>query len=135
MVEEFAGEWINPISENMDEYLKECGIGFALRQLAKTIKDKNIIVIEGDKCSFISKSTFKNHTISIILNEKTLITTIDGRKHYSIFIYDDGKLIEQQFPYNEGDKISTITRYIENGKLIVIMECNKVKAKRIYTRA
>ncbi|CEF69472.1 Cytosolic fatty-acid binding domain and Calycin-like domain and Calycin domain-containing protein [Strongyloides ratti] len=135
MVEEFAGEWIDSVFENMDEYLKEVGIGFLIRKLAKTIKDKCIMKIEGDKVTLITESTFKNHTISWVMNEKTLINTIDGRKHYSIFTYENGKMIENQFPYNKGDKISTITRHIENGKLVITMECNGVKAIATYTRA
>uniref|UniRef100_A0A0K0FV60 FABP domain-containing protein n=1 Tax=Strongyloides venezuelensis TaxID=75913 RepID=A0A0K0FV60_STRVS len=135
MVQEFAGEWVDPVTENMDEYFKETGLGFVLRKLAKTIKDKCIFVIEGDKVTLITESTFKNHTLSWVLNEKTLITTIDGRQHYSIFTYEDGRMIEKQSHYKEGDKLSTIIRYIEDGKLVVELECNGVKAIRRYRRA
>uniref|UniRef100_A0A0K0FV59 FABP domain-containing protein n=1 Tax=Strongyloides venezuelensis TaxID=75913 RepID=A0A0K0FV59_STRVS len=135
MVQEFAGEWVDPVAENMDEYLKECGINFILRKLAKTIKDKCIFVIERDKVTCTSESFFKTYTLSWVLNEKTLITSLDGRKYYSTFTYEDGKMIERQSHYKEGDKLSTIIRYVKEGKFFVESECNGVKATICYRKA
>uniref|UniRef100_A0A0N4Z5D1 FABP domain-containing protein n=1 Tax=Parastrongyloides trichosuri TaxID=131310 RepID=A0A0N4Z5D1_PARTI len=135
MVEQFSGTWVDPVTENMDEYLKEIGIGFVLRKLAKTIKDKAIITIEGNKFTLISESTFKNHTYVFTFDEKVLVNTIDGRQHYSILTYKDGEITEEQFPYKNDIKLSTIKRRIEGGKLVVTMECNGVQAKCVYTRS
>uniref|UniRef100_A0A0N5CHP9 Lipocalin-like domain-containing protein n=1 Tax=Strongyloides papillosus TaxID=174720 RepID=A0A0N5CHP9_STREA len=118
----------------MDEYLKEYGINFILRKLTKRIKDKCIFVIEGDKVTCTSESIFKTYTLSWVLNKKTLITSLDGRKYYSTFNYEDGKMFERQSPYNEGDKLSTIIRYVKDGKFVVESECNGVKATICYRR-
>uniref|UniRef100_A0A0K0DXV3 FABP domain-containing protein n=1 Tax=Strongyloides stercoralis TaxID=6248 RepID=A0A0K0DXV3_STRER len=134
MVEEFNGQWIEPTFENFDEYLKECGVNFLLRKLAQKVRDTLVIEVHGDKFTYTSLNSFKNHTLTWTLGEETLIETIDGRKVYSTFTFEDGLLIERQRPVKKDDKISLITREIKNNKLIVNFDCNGVKATHIYTK-
>uniref|UniRef100_A0AAF5DFP6 Lipocln_cytosolic_FA-bd_dom domain-containing protein n=1 Tax=Strongyloides stercoralis TaxID=6248 RepID=A0AAF5DFP6_STRER len=113
MGEVFVGVWGNPTFENFDAYLKEVGVNFLLRQLAKTVRDK----------------------VTININDvEEIQETIDGRKFLTTFILKDGKLIEIQKPIKSGSKRSTITRYIEDNKMIVEFECNGVKAINTYFR-
>ncbi|CEF69471.1 Cytosolic fatty-acid binding domain and Calycin-like domain and Calycin domain-containing protein [Strongyloides ratti] len=134
MVEEFNGRWIEPIFDNFDEYLKECGISFLLRKLAQKIRDILVIEVVGNKFTHLSLNSFKNHTITWTLGEETLVETIDGRKVYSTFTFENGILIERQRPVKEGDKISLITREIKDNKLIVTFNCNGVIATHIYKK-
>uniref|UniRef100_A0A0K0DXV2 Lipocln_cytosolic_FA-bd_dom domain-containing protein n=1 Tax=Strongyloides stercoralis TaxID=6248 RepID=A0A0K0DXV2_STRER len=134
MGEVFVGVWGNPTFENFDAYLKEVGVNFLLRQLAKTVRDKVTININGDKMTILSESTFKNFAINFTLNVEEIQETIDGRKFLTTFILKDGKLIEIQKPIKSGSKRSTITRYIEDNKMIVEFECNGVKAINTYFR-
>uniref|UniRef100_A0A0N5C5U6 FABP domain-containing protein n=1 Tax=Strongyloides papillosus TaxID=174720 RepID=A0A0N5C5U6_STREA len=134
MVEEFNGRWIEPVFENFDAYLKECGVNFLLRKLAQKIRDTILIEIDGDKFVHTSFNSFKDHTLKWTLGEETLIETIDGRKVYSTFTYENNLLIERQRPFNDGDKISYITREIKDNKLIVTFNCNGVKATHTYKK-
>ncbi|CEF69470.1 Cytosolic fatty-acid binding domain and Calycin-like domain and Calycin domain-containing protein [Strongyloides ratti] len=113
MAEIFAGVWGNPTFVNFDAYLKEAGVNFVLRQLAKTVRDKTTITVN---------------------DVEEIQETIDGRKFLTMFTLKDGKLIETQKSIKSGLKESIITRYVEDNKLIVEFECNGVKAVNTYFR-
>uniref|UniRef100_A0A0N4Z5D0 Lipocln_cytosolic_FA-bd_dom domain-containing protein n=1 Tax=Parastrongyloides trichosuri TaxID=131310 RepID=A0A0N4Z5D0_PARTI len=134
MVEEFNGTWGDAVFENFDEYLKECGVNFLLRKLAQKIRDTIVIEVIDNKFSNTSLNSFKNHTLKWTLGEETFIETIDGRKVYSTFTYEDGILYERQRPFKEGDKTSLITRQIKDNNLIVTFNCNGVIATHTYTK-
>uniref|UniRef100_A0A0N5C5U5 Lipocln_cytosolic_FA-bd_dom domain-containing protein n=1 Tax=Strongyloides papillosus TaxID=174720 RepID=A0A0N5C5U5_STREA len=134
MAEIFVGEWGNPKFENFDAYLKEAGVNFVLRQLAKTVRDKTTITVDGNKMTLLSESTFKNFTTKFTLDVEEILETIDGRKFLTTFTIVDGKLVEYQKPIKPGSKGSTITRYVDGDKLIVEFECNGVKAINTYFR-
>uniref|UniRef100_A0A0N4Z5C9 Lipocln_cytosolic_FA-bd_dom domain-containing protein n=1 Tax=Parastrongyloides trichosuri TaxID=131310 RepID=A0A0N4Z5C9_PARTI len=134
MAEAFVGVWGNAIVENFDAYLKEVGVGFFLRTLAKTVRDRTTITVNGDKVTLLSESTFKNFSVTWTLNKEEIQETLDGRKFLTTVTVKDGKLIEVQKPIKEGSKGSVITRYIKDDKLIVELDCNGVVAKHTYTR-
>lgn len=53
----------------------------------------------------------------------------------STFTLQGDKLIQEQKKIKSSDKDSHFERYIQDGKLIIDMESEGVKAKRVYQRA
>uniref|UniRef100_A0A0N4Z5X9 Lipocln_cytosolic_FA-bd_dom domain-containing protein n=1 Tax=Parastrongyloides trichosuri TaxID=131310 RepID=A0A0N4Z5X9_PARTI len=132
---DLAGVWNLQDSINFDEYLKQCGIGYLTRKLAATIKPVLTITVDGDNVSINSCSTFKNHTTSFKLNQEFEENSIDGRVFKTIFTWANEKLIQKQTAIKPEDKASVMERYVKDGKLFIDMDCEGVKAQRIYTKA
>jgi hypothetical protein len=135
MAQEFAGKWDFESSDNFDEYMKAAGVGMLTRKMASALKPQIIIEVNGDHWVMQSNSTFKNISIEFDLGKEFEETTGDGRKCLTTFTLEGNKLHQVQKAADKGGKDSTFDRYIENGKLIIDMECDGVKARRTYTRA
>uniref|UniRef100_A0A914Z1B5 Cytosolic fatty-acid binding proteins domain-containing protein n=1 Tax=Panagrolaimus superbus TaxID=310955 RepID=A0A914Z1B5_9BILA len=135
MASEFAGKWDFESSENFDEYMKAVGVGLITRKVANNAKPTLVFEINGDHWTIKSLSAIKNVTVEFELDKEFEETTGDGRKVMSTFTLENGKLHQVQKATKKDEKDSTFNRYIEGGKLIIEMEANGVKAKRVYTRA
>ncbi|CAF4106719.1 unnamed protein product [Rotaria sp. Silwood1] len=61
-IEKLKGTWDYVNGENFDEYLKEMGISWVIRQAAKAVKAEKMIIIFNDnnRWTLKSESTFKN---------------------------------------------------------------------------
>uniref|UniRef100_A0AC34FA56 Cytosolic fatty-acid binding proteins domain-containing protein n=1 Tax=Panagrolaimus sp. ES5 TaxID=591445 RepID=A0AC34FA56_9BILA len=135
MASEFAGKWDFESSENFDEYMKAVGVGLITRKVANNAKPTLVFEICGDHWAIKSLSAIKNVTVEFDLGKEFEETTADGRKCMSTFTLEGGKLHQIQKATKKDERDSTFNRYIEGGKLIIEMEANGVKAKRVYTRA
>ncbi|XP_039596416.1 fatty acid-binding protein, heart-like isoform X2 [Polypterus senegalus] len=80
MVESFAGTWKMCDSKNFDEYMKQLGVGFLMRQMGCSTKPTTIIELNGDEIIVKTQSTFKNTEIKFKLGEEFDEDTADGRK-------------------------------------------------------
>ncbi|CAD5229773.1 unnamed protein product [Bursaphelenchus xylophilus] len=120
MAQQFVGKWNLIESDNFDAYMKQ-----PLLEIS----------VEGDHWKLHSQSTFKNVLTEFDLGKEFEETTADGRVLKSTFTFEDGKLIQVQKKIKDGDKDSRFVRYIEGDKLIMEMESEGVKAKRVYERA
>lgn len=83
-----------------------------------------------DDCDFLQLFRTRSKLISHV------------RSYYANFFYfqstftlEDGKLIQTQKKIKDGDHDSHFVRYVDGDKLIMEMECEGVKAKRVYLRA
>jgi hypothetical protein len=135
MAQEFVGKWDFESSDNFDEYMKAAGVGLITRKVANNLKPQIVIKVDGDHWRMESNSTFKNLAVEFDLGKEFEETTGDGRKVMSTFTLQGGKLHQVQKATKSGENDSTFDRYIEDGKLIIDMECNGVKAKRVYTKS
>ncbi len=66
--------------ENFDEYMKEIGVGWALRMVAKGLKPRLIISEAGDKWTLRSESSVKTVTYDFTPGVEFDETTADGRQ-------------------------------------------------------
>uniref|UniRef100_A0A915DV86 Cytosolic fatty-acid binding proteins domain-containing protein n=1 Tax=Ditylenchus dipsaci TaxID=166011 RepID=A0A915DV86_9BILA len=131
---DFVGKWNLLESDNFDNYMKQIGVGLLKRKMAATLKPMLEITSDGTHWKVASISTFKNHVTEFDIDKEFDEETIDGRKMKTTFKLDAGKLIQEQKKIDPNDKDSTITRYVEGDKLIIEMESEGVKAKRIYSK-
>ncbi|CAJ0932761.1 unnamed protein product, partial [Mesorhabditis belari] len=134
LAKEFAGSWNFVSGENFEEYMKECGVGLITRKLAANLKPVLEFVIEDGKWTMTSTSTFKTHVVKFEIGAEFNDKTADGRDVKSTFFVEGDKLIQQEIGL-KGGKDSRFERYIEDGKLKIVCECNGVKSTRIYERA
>ncbi|CAI2354817.1 unnamed protein product [Caenorhabditis sp. 36 PRJEB53466] len=130
---DIVGKWSFVSSENFDEYLKEVGVGWAVRTIATKTKPTLEFTINGDEWTMNSVSTFKNYTIKWKLGTQFDEKTADGRDVANVFSVENDRLIQVETGKN-GGKDSRIERYIENGKLVIVCQCNSVKCTRVYSR-
>uniref|UniRef100_A0A2K6M4D0 Cytosolic fatty-acid binding proteins domain-containing protein n=1 Tax=Rhinopithecus bieti TaxID=61621 RepID=A0A2K6M4D0_RHIBE len=111
-VQQLEGRWHLVDSKGFDEYMKELGVGIALRKMGAMAKPDCIITCDGEN-------------LTIKTEKKSEETTADGRKTQSVCNFTDGALVQHQ----EWDgKESTITRKLKDGKLGVVSNllCNRV---------
>ncbi|XP_038246781.1 fatty acid-binding protein 5-like [Dermochelys coriacea] len=131
-IEGFVGKWTLTSSEGFDDYMKELGVGIALRKMGSMAKPDVYIIKDGDAITIKTESTFKSSQLVFKLGEKCEENTLDGRKVQSIVNLNGNTLTQLQ---QWDGKESTITRKIEDGKLVVECDMNGCKCKRIYEKA
>ncbi|XP_054439186.1 fatty acid-binding protein 5-like [Pteronotus mesoamericanus] len=130
-IQQLVGRWRLVESKGFDEYMKELGVGMALRKMGAMAKPDCIITFDGKILSVKSESTLKTTQFSCSLGEKFEETTADGRKTQTICNFVNGALVQHQ----EWDgKESTITRRLEGGKMMVELVMNNVTCTRIYEK-
>ena len=77
-IQKLKGTWEYVDGEHFDDYMKELGVGFALRQSAKLVKPKLIITENGGKWSFKSESTLKTASYEFTPGMEFDETRLDG---------------------------------------------------------
>ncbi|TFK10931.1 cytoplasmic aconitate hydratase [Platysternon megacephalum] len=131
-IDDFVGKWSLVSSECFEEYMKELGVGVALRKMGSMAKPDVYITKDGDTITIKTESTFKSSQLSFKLDEKCEENTLDGRKVQTLVTLDGNTLTQLQ---QWDGKESTITRKIEDGKLVVECDMNGCKCTRVYQKA
>ncbi|KAI1243475.1 hypothetical protein IHE44_0001098, partial [Lamprotornis superbus] len=124
-IDALLGKWCLVSSEGFEEYMKELGVGMAMRKMGSMAKPDVYIIKDGDTITIKTESTFKTSQFSFKLGEKFEENTLDGRKTQTLVsLKDDGSLIQEQ----EWDgKKTTITRKLVDGQLVVECDMNGVR--------
>ncbi|XP_045864560.1 fatty acid-binding protein 5-like [Meles meles] len=130
-IQQLVGRWRLVESKGFDEYMKEVGVGMALRKVGAMAKPDCIISSDGKNLTIKTESTLKTTQFSCNLGEKFEETTVDGRKTQTVCNFTGSALVQHQ----EWDgKESTITRKLENGKLVVECVMNNVTCTWVYEK-
>ncbi|XP_036193297.1 fatty acid-binding protein 5 isoform X2 [Myotis myotis] len=130
-IQQLVGRWRLVESKGFDEYMKELGVGMALRKMGAMAKPDCVITSDGTHLTVKTESTLKTTQFSCNLGEKFEETTADGRKTQTVCNFVNGALVQHQ----EWDgKESTITRRLEGGKLVVECVMNNVNCTRVYEK-
>uniref|UniRef100_A0A915EKX9 Cytosolic fatty-acid binding proteins domain-containing protein n=1 Tax=Ditylenchus dipsaci TaxID=166011 RepID=A0A915EKX9_9BILA len=136
MADQFVGKWNLVDSDNFDAYMKQVGVGLVTRKIAANLKPTLDISTEGpNHWKIVSTSTFKTFATEFDLGKEFEEETADGRKMKSVFTMEDGKLVQNQTKISPSDKDSRFERFIQDGKLVITMQCGDVNAKRVYEKA
>ncbi|KAM9163472.1 uncharacterized protein ACDP82_001243 [Pangshura tecta] len=117
MCDQFLGTWKLVSSEKFEDYMKELGVGFAMRKLGSLAKPTVIISADEDMLTIKTESPVKNMEISFKLGQEFEETTTDNRKTKSVVTLDNGSMIHVQ---KWDDKETTIKREVMDGKMVVI---------------
>uniref|UniRef100_A0A452IQ80 Lipocalin/cytosolic fatty-acid binding domain-containing protein n=1 Tax=Gopherus agassizii TaxID=38772 RepID=A0A452IQ80_9SAUR len=117
MCDQFLGTWKLVSSEKFEDYMKELGVGFAMRKLGSLAKPTVIISADEDRLTIKTESPVKNTAISFKLGQEFEETTTDNRKTKSVVTLDNGSMIHVQ---KWDDKEITIKREVVDGKMVVV---------------
>ncbi|XP_031216907.1 fatty acid-binding protein 5-like isoform X1 [Mastomys coucha] len=154
-LKDLEGKWCLLESHGFEEYMKELGVGLALRKMAAMAKPDCILTCDGNNLTVnnltIINLTINNLTVNITVNnitvktESTVNTTVfsctlgekfdetmaDGRKTETVCTFTDSALVQHQ--KWEG-KESTITRQLKDGKMVVECVMNNATCMRVYEK-
>ncbi|CAM4754163.1 unnamed protein product [Rotaria magnacalcarata] len=132
-VQGLKGSWDYVDGENFDEYMKELGVGWALRLTAKGVKPRLIISEANGKWTVRSESAIKTVIYEFTPGVGFDETTPDGREVDSTISFEGNKWIHTSI--DKSGKKSVVTRFIdENGQQMIYLECNSTKARRWYKK-
>ncbi|CAF1212134.1 unnamed protein product [Adineta ricciae] len=133
-IQALKGTWDYVDSENFDEFMKELGVGWAIRMAAKGVKPRLVISENDGKWNIKSESTFKTVAYDFTPDVEFNETTPDGREVTTVIHFHGDKWVNVSIDKN--GKKSVITRYVDDkGQQMIDMECGSVKARRWYKRA
>uniref|UniRef100_A0A8C6GVD4 Cytosolic fatty-acid binding proteins domain-containing protein n=1 Tax=Mus spicilegus TaxID=10103 RepID=A0A8C6GVD4_MUSSI len=118
--QDLEGKWRLLESHGFEEYMKELGVGLALRKMAAMAKPDCIIICDGNNITVKTESTVKTTVFSCTLGEKFDETTADGRKTET----------HQQWKGKE----STTTGKLKDGKTIVERVMNNATCTWVYEK-
>ncbi|KAL6058741.1 hypothetical protein STEG23_008595 [Scotinomys teguina] len=79
-IKDLEGKWRLTESQGFEEYMKELGVGLALRKMGAMAKPDCIITCDGNNITVKTESTLKTTQFSCTLGEQFEETTADGRK-------------------------------------------------------
>ncbi|CAJ0934709.1 unnamed protein product, partial [Mesorhabditis belari] len=133
-VDQFAGTWVQSSQEKFEEYMKEAGVGLITRKAAANLKVTCKITVEGNTVHWRQESSLKNYELTFTVGEDMEEETADGRHFKTNFHWVGDKLVQEQTPIKDGDKPSTISRWVQGNELHIEMVCGSVTAKRVYTK-
>ncbi|KAI6243307.1 Fatty acid-binding-like protein 5 [Aphelenchoides fujianensis] len=134
MSSEFVGKWELVESENFDAYMKHVGFNFLARKVAATLKPTVEITIDGERWRIALITPFKTIVTKFELDREFEEESSDGRQVKSTCHMVNGKLVQKQRAQKPGERDSLIERHVEAGRLFMAMECDGVRATRIYRR-
>ncbi|CAL8397234.1 fatty acid-binding protein, heart [Gadus morhua] len=132
MVERFVGTWQMVASENFDEFLKEIGMGMAMRKAACMVKPEMTVSVDAqDLITLTMKTSFKTKEFQFKLNEPFEGTSANDKTATIVVTLEGGKLVQKQTC--EGRE-TTIEREIVDGKLIMTCKSGNVVATRTFQK-
>jgi fatty acid-binding protein 3 len=127
---DFTGKYKLTSSENFDEFLKELGVNFVMRNLAKTSTPTVEITKDGDQYSMKTITAIKTSEIKFELGKEFEEDRMDGKKVKTVVNVDGNKLIQTQF----GDKEVKIVREFNDKELKVVCTVGSVVSTRVYNK-
>jgi len=127
---DYTGKFKLTSSDKFDEFLKELGVNFVLRNLAKTSNPVVEITKDGEEFTLKTTTTFKTSEIKFKLGEEFEEARMDGAKVKTKVEADGNKLVQTQY----GDKEVKIVREFNGDELKVVCTVGPVESVRIYAR-
>ncbi|KAG5271222.1 hypothetical protein AALO_G00177260 [Alosa alosa] len=128
MAEKFVGTWKMVKSENFDDYLKELGVSFAIRQVASKAKPSVTVSVDAD--GTITLNTGRKD-IKFKLNEEFNETTGDARQTKNVVTLDNGRMVQRQ---TWDGKETTIERELVSDKFVTTFKIGDVVAVRTFEK-
>ncbi|UJR24200.1 hypothetical protein I4U23_027166 [Adineta vaga] len=132
-IEALKGTWNQINDENMDEFLKELGVGMAKRMAVKNMKSRLIINENGGKWTIRSESTLRTKTVEFQPDVEFEETTMDGREVKAI-VRIQGNKMEHTMKGKDGKECSAVRYINDQGQQQVDLTCGSVKAHRYFKR-
>nr|AAX34046.1 Sui m 13 allergen [Suidasia medanensis] len=128
---QIAGTYKLDKSDNFDAFLKELGVSFVTRNLAKSATPTLEVIVDGDNYTIKTISTIKSSEIKFQLGQEFEEDRMDGKKVKTVVNKEgDNKLVQVQ----KGDKEVNIVRDFSAEGVNVTATVNGVVSVRFYKR-
>jgi len=126
------GTWGLESSEGFDEYMKHLGVGMVMRKMGNTLKPDFIVSKDGDTWKMVSSSTFKTTEVSFQEGVEFDETTADDRVVKATITFDGEKMVHSQKEPGKPANDTVVERFVDGGKLLTVVKCGDLVAKRVY---
>ncbi|XP_071848197.1 myelin P2 protein-like [Apostichopus japonicus] len=135
MAESLLGLYKLEKHENFEKFMEAIGVGLATRKIGANTTNTNEFTREGGKFKIIQKSTFKNYEIEFELGKEFETSTIDGRKVKTVFTWENGKLIQKEWPLKDKAAGEAVyERELKGDLLITTCKCKDIVCVRTYKK-
>ena len=131
MAVDFGGVWkLETNDKSFDVFLKACGVSWAWRKAACSVKPTAVITQRGDEFAIVTKTSYRTHEVRFVLGEEFLnVIPWEGDDHRMVAEWDGAKLVIRVL-----DRDVSFTREIVNGQLVLTLRSGDVSAKRVFTK-
>ncbi|XP_076135541.1 fatty acid-binding protein, heart-like [Alosa pseudoharengus] len=129
MAEKFVGTWKMVKSENFDDYLKELGVSFAIRQVASRAKPSVTVSMDAD--GTITLNTGRKD-IKFKLNEEFNETTGDARQTKNVVTLDNGRMVQRQTW--DGKETTIERKLVSDNEFVTTFKIGDVVAVRTFEK-
>ncbi|XP_048753174.1 fatty acid-binding protein, heart-like [Ostrea edulis] len=131
-----AGVWALHRNENLDGYLKECGVNFILRKLAQAacLCITMVITVEDGQLRIQNKGP-KHTDHKAPLGTEIHITDLMHNPMKEVHTWSDNQLITISVPTQGSKALPTkVVRELVDGHLVMTLLVNDVTCKMFYKR-
>lgn len=128
----FSGTWHLVKSHNLESFLKECGVGFMRRNLAKAVSPVVYITQDGD--NFVIKTDTVHRSVTLDFSVDVKFKSFlpwEAEEVLMVATWEGDKLVIKTVERENGPVFS---RYIEEDHLVLEQEMNSVTCKRYFKR-
>ena len=131
MAVDFGGVWkLETNDKSFDVFLKACGVSWAWRKAACSVKPTAVITQRGDEFAIVTKTSYRTQEVRFVLGEEFLnVIPWEGDDHRMVAEWDGAKLVIRVL-----DRDVSFTREIVNGQLVLTLRSGDVSAKRVFTK-
>ena len=126
------GTWGLESQEGFDEYMEHIGVGMIMRKMGNTLKPDFIVSKDGDSWKMVTSSTFKTTELTCQEGVEVDETTADDRAIKATVTFEGEKMIHVQNDLSTPANNTVVERFVEGGKLITLVKCGSIVAKRVY---
>ncbi|XP_064613027.1 fatty acid-binding protein 9-like [Liolophura sinensis] len=133
-VQKFSGKWKQYQAESLEDFMKEMGMNFMVRKLARTANPEMTIEIADGVMTISTTAGFMSRVNKLKLDAESQMEDEGVLMNYTANM-EDGKLITTQEPVDKKRKKVTVYREItDSGDLLQTMCIGDVVCKRWFKR-
>ncbi len=131
MAVDFSGEWkLETNDKSFDVFLKACGVSWAWRKAACSVKPTAVITQNGDDFVIVTKTSYRTQEVRFALGEEFLsVIPWEGVEYRMVAELDQAKLVIRVL-----DRDVSFTREIINNQLVLTLMSGDAAAKRVFTK-
>ncbi|XP_027004336.1 retinol-binding protein 2-like [Tachysurus fulvidraco] len=130
---DFSGTWVLEKNENFEDYMKILNIDLVTRKIAIHLSQTKVIILDGDKLTINTLSTFRNYEMTLTIGEEFDEYTkgLDNRMLKTLVSWQGETLVCTQ----KGEKANRGWKHwIEGDKLHLELYCEDVVCHQVFGR-
>ncbi|XP_072030688.1 fatty acid-binding protein homolog 6-like [Amphiura filiformis] len=136
MASELKGRWELHHSDNFDNFLKACGLGFVYRKIALGVKPSVHITQDGDCFEIVTTTSYRTNEWKFSIGEEfsNYVPWDSDKTHRMIAEVEDGKLIIKVLDSSDEEGSPVFIREVVGDELVLTQRLGNVETKRYFTK-